>query len=300
MAENAPTPQQPSDPGKTTRQPEASERPDQPESPLVESPSATTSSERNKSGNAAWIIVGAVLLVLVLLANGIAGCTSAIMTNALQNSLSGQDGTIPDYLGYDGSGSELGSGAGTLGSDSSTSTGLSASSTYTTDQALALLKEGNISADGLSIDAGSTSGSQQAVVDYAKGLVDIDSRHTTEMRKHLRAATGAGESDPETRASELAAASSEASAAKTEIETLSQPADSALSGSGASDISADLSSAKTSLSNRWDDIAKVVDMTTNPKQLTVQDLSDEDNLIYSDTSDAVYYLESALASSVSK
>lgn len=296
MAENEPTPQRPEDPDKTTRQPRPDDRRDRAEDPLVESPSATTSSERNKSGNAAWIIVGVVLLALALLASGIAGCTSAVISGALEGQISSQGGDLSGYLDDDGS--PYGLGSGSLGSGSGT--GTSSKSTYTTEQALALLQSGSINGDGIGLDATATSGAQQAAVDFSQRLVDADGRHTEEMQRHLRAAMSAASSDADTRTAELAAAKTEAEAAKAEVDGLAAPAASELAGSQAADVAEDLSDAKDSLAHRWEDIAKVIDMVTDPKQLTVEDLSDEDDLIRSDTDDASYYLAGAFGSSSTK
>lgn len=280
MAEN----QNPSDTTSTQASPAAT-----PGEPVVESASATSSSARNVSGSAAYVIFGAVVVALCLVATSVGGCASRLALAAggygdeLLGGLSEGSGS---YSSDGGSGSEYGSDLES--SSTSTSSSDYESDAYTTDEALAAdlsVYDGCVTDE---VSASSYSGSQTVVSDYVKQICSIDKRYNTQLVSALRAAARDSSSADE----QLATARSLCAQAKADLDAVAIPT---ATGSSAGDIAGYLSDAKFDTETRWDDIAAEIELVASPS--TTEELCSADTAVSQDTSCGAYELTSALSES---
>ena len=164
---------------------------DEDKQPVLESASATTSQD-NRSGVAAYVIVAVVLMVLVALALTLCNVLEVVGTSIDwedPNTYSFDDDDYDDLL------DDLG-----IDDEHDISSGQSLTADNALDQYLGCI-EYTVSDY---VFASDYSGSQQAVATYVKALASRDASSAAEVKSHLRAAAAAG--DDATRASELQAA----------------------------------------------------------------------------------------------
>lgn len=257
--------------------------------PILESASATNSPD-NHSGVGPYIIVGIVLAVLVALALALCNLVEAAGTAidwADGGSSFGYDDR--DYSDLDDFFNDLDEFDG-LGS--SGASGQDLTSDNALDQYLGCI-EYTVSDY---VFASDYSGSQQAVATYVKALASRDASSAAEVKSHLRAAAATG--NDATRASELQAAADAAASASEAIEALELPAESSVTGTKAADIIENLTDARDDALTRWNKIAQVIDMVTNPSGHTTRELSDLDDEA-SEVTDIALELTHALGNSAS-
>ena len=256
---------------------------DEDKQPVLESASATTSQD-NRSGVAAYVIVAVVLMVLVALALTLCNVLEVVGTSIDwedPNTYSFDDDDYDDLL------DDLG-----IDDEHNISSGQSLTADNALDQYLGCI-EYTVSDY---VFASDYSGSQQAVATYVKTLASRDASSAAEVKSHLRAAAAAG--DNATRASELQAAADAAASASESIEALELPAESSVTGTKAADIIENLTDARDDALTRWNKIAQVIDMVTNPSGHTTRELSDLDDEA-SEVTDIALELTHALGNSAS-
>ena len=256
---------------------------DEDKQPVLESASATTSQD-NRSGVGAYVIVAAVLMVLVALALTLCNVLEVVGTSidwADPNTYSFDDDDYDDLL------DDLG-----IEDERGISSGQSLTADNALDQYLGCI-EYTVSDY---VFASDYSGSQQAVATYVKALAAADATSASEVKSHLRAASAT--SDEATRTSELAAAADAAASGREAIDALELPAESSITGTKAADIVEDLTDARDDALTRWDKIAQVIDMVTNPGGHTTRELSDLDDEA-SEVTDIALELTHALSNSAS-
>lgn len=256
---------------------------DEDKQPVLESASATTSQD-NRSGVAAYVIVAVVLMVLVALALTLCNVLEVVGTSIDwedPNTYSFDDDDYDDLL------DDLG-----IDDEHDISSGQSLTADNALDQYLGCI-EYTVSDY---VFASDYSGSQQAVATYVKALASRDASSAAEVKSHLRAAAAAG--DDATRASELQAAADAAASASEAIEALELPAESSVTGTKAADIIENLTDARDDALTRWNKIAQVIDMVTSPSGHTTRELSDLDDEA-SEVTDIALELTHALGNSAS-
>lgn len=259
------------------------------EEPLIESASATTSSSRNKSGYAAFVIAGIALAVMCLLASTVAGCTSSLIVAAIGNN---------DYYGssINGNGYGYGNGYGnSSGGSGSSGSSSSSSSTYTTSDVLDDLGSLDIADDGISQSMSYStipSDVPSDVSTFVSSIVSVDDTYTEQLVAHLKAAATA--SDSSSASKELSSAQEIAKKAQAELDAIGTP-----SGDASSYVASDAADAKRYAIQRWSDIATELDMTVTPGTNRKSDLVDQDDVVGGDTSYAALYLDFVIQDSSS-
>ncbi|MDD3486148.1 MAG: hypothetical protein PHI26_05915, partial [Atopobiaceae bacterium] len=204
----------------------------QPDSPdaqeeVIETASATTDSEHNRSGYAAYVIVVAVIAACLLLASGISSCVSAVFGAMLGSEYgSSSSNDYGDGYGY-GYGSEsepdTGSLEDLLGGDSSTGQGADVTKESLT-QENALYYDLYLYTYDISSEVAATdySGATSNVSTYVRSLVSVDDEADTAVASHLNAAAKAGD-DTDTVNSELASAAQVAEQATADLQAIQVP-----------------------------------------------------------------------------
>lgn len=262
--------------------------------PAIESASATTSPENNRSGAAPYVIAGVTILCLLLFATG---CSALLSIPAhemasysrgldspgdspldlLDEDSDDLDGLLDELEGLrdgdegedrDDSSRGYGYDDGSRGSGSrrGANTDLTADNVF--DQELYCLDE----SVGSYVFASDYDGSQATVAQCVRALVKADDTATSQAQTHLRAA--ASTDDEGTRASELDAAIQLCAQARDQIGAVAIPQD--ISGSRASEVADDLADARESLSERWADVGKVLEIMRSPDGHTSRELSEVD------------------------
>lgn len=258
--------------------------------PVVESASATTSEDNQRSGNAAYFITAGALVVLIALSLGLSGCISALASHALRDviSYSQDNGSTNGYgLGNgNGSGQEYGYGYG-YGNGSGSGSGSSLGSSLSVSEALNL----NLSVysetieDGVSASA--YSGVTNEVRSYVLSIVRADSDANAEVVNHLDAAIKAD--DPK---AEVEAAISVCDDTIAKLQAVEVPS---LSGNEASDAQ----DGKTKAIERWSNLKAELQLLDTSDQVSTSDLQKADNKVYNSTADAADALTSTLSDSAS-
>ncbi|WP_337371013.1 hypothetical protein [Parolsenella catena] len=247
----------------------------QPQPSIIESASATTSSD-NHAGAAPYVIVAATLAVLVALSLALANLVSAVGEGIGD----AYDEDYYDSFDYDGLLDDLDD----LDPQGSTGHDLTADNVFDVE----------LTCTDYTVDdyvfASDYSGSQQAVSAYVKALAKTDADAAGQLAGHLRAAAAA--TDDASRADEIC---QDASAA---IDGLALPGAADITGGSADDILEHLTEGRDATRRRWDKLAQLVAVLASPDGHTSSELSDLDNDA-GDVTDPAIDLTRALATSAS-
>jgi hypothetical protein len=278
---------------------------DQPTSPdtqekVIETASATTSSERNRSGNAAYIIAVAVVAACLLLASGISSCVSAVfgaMVGSEYDS-SSSNGYGNGYGSSSESDPDTGSLEDLLGGGSSEGQGADVTKESLT-QENALYYDLYLYTYDISSEVAATdySGATSNVSTYVRSIVSVDDEADTAVASHLNAAAKAGD-DTDTVSSELASAAQVAEQATADLKAIQVPSN--VSGSYASAITTNLTDAREKAIDRWTTISDIIAMTQSPDGKTVGDLYTADEQTNTDATASGEALVEALSLSAQK
>lgn len=254
----------------------------QPQPSVIESASATTSSD-NHAGAAPYVIVAAALAVLVALSLALANLVSAVGEGI------GDDAYDEDYydsFDYDGFLDDLDD----LDPQGSTGHDLTADNVFDVE----------LTCTDYTVDdyvfASDYSGSQQAVSVYVKALAKTDADAAGQLAGHLRAAAAA--TDDASRADELSQAASICQDTSAAIDGLALPGAADITGGSADDILEHLTEGRDATRRRWDKLAQLVAVLASPEGHTSSELSDLDNDA-GDVTDPAIDLTRALATSAS-
>lgn len=250
----------------------------QPQPSVIESASATTSSD-NHAGAAPYVIVAAVLAVLVALSLALANLVSAVGEGIGD----AYDEDYYDSFDYDGLLDDL---------DPQGSTGHDLTADNVFDVELTCT---DYTVDDY-VFASDYSGSQQAVSAYVKALAKTDADAAGQLAGHLRAAAAA--TDDASRADELSQAASICQDTSAAIDGLTLPGAADITGGSADDILEHLTEGRDATSRRWDKLAQLVAVLASPEGHTSSELSDLDNDA-GDVTDPAIDLTRALATSAS-
>ena len=280
----APQPTQPSPaPAPQPTQPSPAPAPQPqpaPQPPVIESASATTSTD-NHAGAAPYVIVVSALAVLVALSLALANIVSAA-GEAIGDAF---DEDYYDSFDYD---DFLGDLDGDLDPQGSAGHDLTADNVFDED----------LTCTDYTVDdyvfASDYSGSQQSVSTYVKSLAKTDADASGQVAGHLRAAAAA--TDDATRTDELAQAAAVCQDATTAIDALAQPDASAITGDATDDILEDLAEGRDATKQRWDKLTQLVAILASPEGHTSSELADLDNDAGNVTDPAIY-LTRALSTS---
>lgn len=257
---------------------------------VVESASATTSEDNQKSGNAAYFITAGALVVLIALSMGLSGCISAIANRALRDAInySQDNGSSNGYgLGNgNGSGRQYGYGYGYgNGSGSGSSSGSSVGSSLSVSDALNL----NLSVYNVTIEDGVSasdySGVSNEVRSYVLSIVRTDSDANAQVVNHLDAAIKAD--DPKT---EVEAAISVCDDTIAKLQAVEVPS---FSGSDATDAQ----DGKTKAVERWTNLKAELQLLDTSDEVSTSDLEKADNKVYDSTASAAEALSNTLMDS---
>lgn len=253
----------------------------QPQPSVIESASATTSSD-NHAGAMPYVIVAATLAVLMALSLALANLVSAVGEGIGD----AYDEDYYDSFDYDGLLEDLDD----LDPQGSTGHDLTADNVFDIE----------LTCTDYTVDdyvfASDYSGSQQAVSAYVKALAKTDADAAGQLAGHLRAAAAA--TDDASRADELSQAASICQDASAAIDGLTLPGAADITGDSADDILEHLTEGRDATRRRWDKLAQLVAVLASPEGHTSSELSDLDNDA-GDVTDPAIDLTRALATSAS-
>ena len=253
----------------------------QPQPSVIESASATTSSD-NHAGAMPYVIVAAALAVLVALTLALANLVSAVGEGIGD----AYDEDYYDSFDYDGLLDDLDD----LDPQGSTGHDLTADNVFDVE----------LTCTDYTVDdyvfASDYSGSQQAVSAYVKALAKTDADAAGQLAGHLRAAAAA--TDDASRADELSQAASICQDTSAAIDGLALPGAADITGGSADDILEHLTEGRDATRRRWDNLAQLVAVLASPEGHTSSELSDLDNDA-GDVTDPAIDLTRALATSAS-
>lgn len=280
--------QQPADAPQPTPQPAPAQTPQPKPSPasapqpsVIESASATTSSD-NHAGATPYVIVAAALAVLVTLTLALANLVSAVGEGIGD----AYDEDSYDSFDYDGLLDDLDD----LDPQGSTGHDLTADNVFDVE----------LTCTDYTVDdyvfASDYSGSQQAVSAYVKALAKTDADAAGQLAGHLRAAAAA--TDDASRADELSQAASICQDTSAAIDGLALPGAADITGGSADDILEHLTEGRDATRRRWDKLAQLVAILASPEGHTSSELFDLDNDA-GDVTDPAIDLTRALATSAS-
>ena len=285
--------------------------------PVIESASATTRPEDNRSGAAPYVIVAVALVAACVVATTLGSALLSVAQLAVA-SRGSSDNLSWDYgngwpfeddngdwgdLGdspWNGEGSGnggFGNGSRGNGSDESGEGGNS-SSGQGISQREALRYDYLFLSVTLKdyVSANDYQGSQAAVSDFARTLAKADEEGVDQARTHIRAAAAA--TDDETRAAELEQAAKACSDTKNAIASLGLD-ESGVTGQKSTDIADELKDAQDDAGDRWDNIAKLVAIMRAPDGHTSSELKQLDDGANNKALDASLGIIEALRDSAS-
>lgn len=221
--------------------------------PVIESASATTSTD-NHAGALPYVIVVAALAVLVAL--GLAVSNLVVAAGEVASDAYYDSHLYDDFL------------------DDLEPKGRS-SRNLTTDNVFDV----ELTATDYSVNdyvfASDYSGSQQVVSSYVKTLAKTDADAAAQLAGHLRAAQAA--TDDATRADELAQAATVCQDTAAAIDALALPEEGSITGASAADILENLTEGRDATRQRWDKLSQLVAILASPEGHTEQELADLDN-----------------------
>lgn len=226
--------------------------------PVIESASATTSTD-NHAGALPYVIVVAALAVLVAL--GLAVSNLVVAAGEVASDAY-YDSHLYDDLDYDDFLDDLepkGRSSRNLTADNVFDVELTATDYSVNDY----------------VFASDYSGSQQVVATYVKILAKTDADATAQLAGHLRAAQAA--TDDATRADELAQAATVCQDTAAAIDALALPEEGSITGASAADILENLTEGRDATRQRWDKLSQLVAILASPEGHTEQELADLDN-----------------------
>ncbi len=244
--------------------------------PVIESASATTSTD-NHAGVLPYVIVVAALAVLVAL--GLAVSNLVVAAGEVASDAY-YDSHLYDDLDYDDFLDDLepkGRSSRNLTADNVFDVELTATDYSVNDY----------------VFASDYSGSQQVVSSYVKTLAKTDA-DAAQLAGHLRAAQAA--TDDATRADELAQAAAVCQDTAAAIDALALPEEGSITGTSAADILENLTEGRDATRQRWDKLSQLVAILASPEGHTEQELADLDNDA-GDVTDPAIYLTRALSAS---
>ncbi len=246
----------------------------QPQPSVIESASATTSSD-NHAGAVPYVIVAAALAVLVALTLALANLVTAVGEGIGD----AYDEDSYDSFDYDSLLDDLDD----LDPQGSTGHDLTADNVFDVE----------LTCTDYTVDdyvfASDYSGSQQAVSTYVKALAKTDADAAGQLAGHLRAAAAA--TDDASRADELSQAASICQDTSAAIDGLTLPGAADITGGSAAE-------GRDATRRRWDKLAQLVAVLASPEGHTSSELSDLDNDA-GDVTDPAIDLTRALATSAS-
>lgn len=267
--------------------------------PVIETASATSSSEENKSGPFAYILFGSVLGISLVLAIICGGCTSAIVAAAVsEDGTSTFSGPTSQQFPYDDIedlddleewlrlySDEYGDGGLDTSGGSNSKMG-----TCTVDEALDFdLAPYDISLAS-EVSASAYANTPSGVRDFVRKMVNADDEYATKVARCLHDAAR-DEDKQQEKIEEALALCDEAKKAINDIAIPSVDADK----NGT--LKDDLGSAKSQVTKRWEATREELAILKTTDEVSKRELWDSDEQTLDTVDDAVQMLEDAMASS---
>lgn len=265
---------------------------------VVETASATTSSDNANSGPFAFIVAGISFALVLVLSLGTAGCVSYALTMAADGYASGygyaDDPLYDDYdfddmdfddMDFDEFMEQYYNGIPDEGSTSGAQPGNATSATVEEALGFDIAPYGTTVGDEVS--ASSYAGVPDDVRSYVRGLIALDADYTTKLKSCLNAAAG----DEGERAQKLEEAVTLCQEASKALEGLDLPSLEEDSEGEAKDL---LGTAKAQAAKRWDCLAEEMGLLQN-EEVDTERLWEVDDEVIDATEEAGDLLEDAMA-----